>query len=384
MRPMRIAHVCAMLRPGTDGVTRVLYKIFDGAPSRSCQVMGIGAAVPRPDESSVPMARVPSVPLPLQVSYRLALPGSVFFARALKTFKPDLIHLHSPCTLGFAALRFAERHRLPVVATYHTHYPAYLPYYGVDWSSRLVWRLYRSLYNRVDRTLVPTEPVLQELAGQGLRNLECLPHGVDHGLFHPRYRSEAWRQMLGATEKSVLLFVSRLVWEKDLAVLARMFELLKSRRTDFVMVVVGEGQAGPRLASMMPGAVFLGCQTGRALSECYASSDIFVFPSTTETFGNVTVEAMASGLACVAAAKGGAAGLIKDEVSGLLARPGSPEDMAARVAQLLDDPYRRRMLGEGAVRRAQQFQWQDVLDRLFAIYREILAAAGGKTDARAA
>ncbi|MCI0483463.1 MAG: glycosyltransferase family 1 protein [candidate division NC10 bacterium] len=381
---MRIAHVCAMMRPGTDGVTRVLYKIFDGAPSRSCQVMGIGAAVPRPGETSIPMAHVPSVPLPLQVSYRLALPGSVFFARALKGFKPDLIHLHSPCTLGFAALRFAERHRLPVVATYHTHYPAYLPYYCVDWSSRLVWRLYRSLYNRVDRTLVPTEPVLQELAGQGLRNLECLPHGVDHGLFHPRYRSEAWRQMLGATKKSVLLFVSRLVWEKDLAVLARMFELLKSRRTDFVMVVVGEGQAGPRLASMMPGAVFIGCQTGRALSECYASSDIFVFPSTTETFGNVTVEAMASGLACVAAAKGGAAGLIKDEVSGLLVPPGSPEDMAARVAQLLDDPDRRRVLGEGAVRRAQQFQWQDVLDRLFAIYREILAAAGRKADTRAA
>ncbi|MGH7410465.1 MAG: glycosyltransferase, partial [Candidatus Methylomirabilis sp.] len=203
-------------------------------------------------------------------------------------------------------------------------------------------------------------------------------------LFHPRYRSEAWRQMLGATEKSVLLFVSRLVWEKDLAVLARMFELLKSRRTDFVMVVVGEGQAGLRLASMMPGAVFLGCQTGRALSECYASSDIFVFPSTTETFGNVTVEAMASGLACVAAAKGGAAGIIEDEVSGLLARSGDPEDMAARVARLLDDPDRRRALGEGAVRRAQQFQWEDILDRLCAVYREVLAAAGRKTDARAA
>jgi glycosyltransferase involved in cell wall biosynthesis len=190
--------------------------------------------------------------------------------------------------------------------------------------------------------------------------------------------------MLGATDKTVLLFVSRLVWEKDLAVLAEMYGILRSKRNDFVMVVVGEGQAGPRLASMMPGAVFLGCQTGRALSECYASSDIFVFPSTTETFGNVTVEAMASGLACVAAAKGGAAGLIKDGDSGLLARPRSPEDMAARVARLLDDPARRRVLGEGAVRRAQQFQWQDVLDRLFGIYREILAEAGRKTDVRVA
>jgi glycosyltransferase involved in cell wall biosynthesis len=381
---MRVAHVCAMLRPGTDGVTRVLYKIFAGAPSRSSKVMGVGAAVPGPNETSIPMAHVPSIPLPLQISYRLALPGSVFFAGALRTFNPDVIHLHSPCTLGFAALRFAERHRIPVVATYHTHYPAYLPYYGVDWSSRLVWKLYRSFYNRVDRTLVPTTPVLQELAGHGLRNLECLPHGVDHDLFHPRYRSEAWRHMLGVTHKSVLLFVSRLVWEKDLMVLAEMYRILRSTRDDFVMVVVGEGQAGPRLASMMPGAVFLGCQTGRALSECYASSDIFVFPSTTETFGNVTVEAMASGLACVAAAKGGAAGIIEDEVSGLLARPGDPEDMAARVARLLDDPDRRRALGEGAVRRAQQFQWEEVLDRLVAIYREVLAAAGRKPGAQAA
>ncbi len=381
---MRIAHVCPMLCPGTDGVTRVLYKVFAGAESRSFQVMGVGAAVPGPDVVSIPMTHVPSVPVPFQLAYRLALPTSVFFTKALKSFAPDLLHLHSPCTLGFAALRFARKYGIPAVATYHTHFPAYLRYYGLHWSTRLVWRLYRSFYNQVEKTFVPTEPVLQELAEQGLRNLECLPHGVDQELFQPGHRSEAWRQRVGGSGKAVLLFVSRLVWEKDLLVLAGMYGILRSKRDDFVMVVVGEGHAGPRLKFMMPGAVFLGCQVGRALSECYASSDVFVFPSTTETFGNVTAEAMASGLACVAAGAGGAAGLIEDGTSGLLAKPLDANDLVAKVEMLLDHPGRRKALAQGALERAREYQWDRVLDRLFAAYGEVLEAAGRQRSGLAA
>jgi glycosyltransferase involved in cell wall biosynthesis len=381
---MRIAHVCPMLCPGTDGVTRVLYKVFAGAEARSSQVMGVGAAVPGPDIVSVPMAQVPSVPVPFQLAYRLALPTTVFFTKALTAFAPDLIHLHSPCTLGFAALRFAGKHGIPAVATYHTHFPAYLRYYGVPWATRLVWRLYRSFYNQVERTFVPTQPVLQELAGHGLRKLECLPHGVDHELFHPGYRSEVWRQGVGGSGKAVLLFVSRLVWEKDLLVLAEMYGILRSKRDNFVMVVVGEGHAGPRLKSMMPGAVFLGCQVGRALSECYASSDVFVFPSTTETFGNVTAEAMASGLACVAAGAGGAAGLIEDGTSGLLARPLDASDLVAKVETLLDQPDRRKAVARGALVRAREYQWERVLDRLYAAYDEVLEVRGRQRTGLAA
>lgn len=381
---MRIAFFNANLHVGQDGVTRVMYKMFEGALARDVEAVAFTSTLPEPNQRMIPMHKIPSVAFPLQKAYRIALPGYLPFVRQLRDFGPDILHVNSPCTLGFGALRYGEHFHVPVVATYHTHFPTYLRYYRLSPLEELTRRLLGYFYNRMERTFVPTRPILQELTEYGTRGLEYLPNGVDVELFGPTYRSAAWRESVGGERKSVVLFVSRLVWEKNLRVLAEAYRLLRGRRGDFEMVLVGDGPARSDLKAMMPGAHFLGYQSGRQLAESYASSDVFVFPSTTETFGLVTVEAMASGLVPVAARAGGAVGIIEEGKSGLFATPFNAEETAHRVEWLLDHPESRRAMAQKAMERSQEFRWERILDQLFRSYAEVIDAYGARRERRAA
>jgi phosphatidylinositol alpha 1,6-mannosyltransferase len=326
-----------------------------------------------PDEEHriIPMYRTPSVALPLQKGYHLALPSYQPFAKYLHEFQPDIIHINSPCTLGCSASRFARRFGVPVVATYHTHFPSYPRYYNLGTFEKMTWDISRKFYNALDKTFVPALPVLEELCEHGLKNLTYLPNGVDTKKFNPFYRSSAWRESVGARKKSVILFVSRLVWEKDLRVLADVYNRLSWKRDDFVFVIIGDGHARKELERLMPGAKFLGFQTGLALQEAFASSDIFVFPSTTETFGLVTVEAMSAGAVPVAAKAGGAAGIIEEGISGFLTEPRNAAHMAKQVELLLDNPSLQLKMAYGAHKRAQLFDWENVMDQLFEEYEAL-------------
>lgn len=371
-KTMRVGYFNANLRKGQDGVTRVMYKMFEGALSRNVEAMAFTSTLPDAHDTIIPMVKVPSLVLPLQKNYRLALPSYQFFERALGAFRPDLVHINSPCTLGFAALRYAKHFNVPIVATYHTHFPTYPRYYNLGALEELTWKVTRYLYNNMNRTFVPTQPILEELRSRGIQDLEYLPNGVDLDLFTPTRRSDAWRARLGTADKPVVLFVSRLVWEKDLRVLAESYRLLRNKRDDFHMVVVGDGHAREEFSKMMPGAHFHGYQTGATLAESYASSDIFVFPSTTETFGLVTLEAMASGLAPVAAQIGGAVGIIEEHTSGLFSRPLDAADLAAGIELLLDNKEKRKVISENAVRRAREFSWDAILEKLFVSYQSAI------------
>ena len=381
---MRVAYFNANLRAGQDGVTRVMYKMFEGALARGHEALGITSTLPDEKDAIIPMHRVPSVTLPLQKNYRIALPGYQHFARVLQDFKPDLLHINSPCTLGFAALKYAQHFNVPIVATYHTHFPTYPRYYNLGQFEEMTWRITRHLYNAMDRTLVPTRPILNELSENGIKRLEYLPNGVDTGLFSPERRSMEWRKRFGNGARPIVLFVSRLVWEKDLRDLAAAYQSLRAQRNDFEMVVVGEGHARAEFERMMPGANFLGYQSGLTLAESFASSDVFVFPSTTETFGLVTLEAMASGLAPVAAKVGGAVEIIEEGCSGLLARPHDGEDLARKVGWLLGHPSLRSAMAEQAFRRAQEYRWGLILDRLFKSYEQVIAERRNRSNPKAA
>lgn len=372
---MRIAYFNASLKRGQDGVTRCVFRTIDAARQRGHVVTAVTSAMADMRED-VAHVRVPSVALPLQPNYRIAIPALRAFDRHLDEFQPDIIHVNSPCTLGWSAIQYARRAGIPVVATYHTHFPTYPKYYGMQSMEKVVWSLTRRFYNSVDRTFVPTEPILDELAHNGVERLQYLPNGFDSTLFSSAYRSETWRGRYGAGKHPVVLFVSRLVWEKDLRVLAAAEARLRDAGSQHEMVVVGDGHARAEFETMMPRAHFLGYQEGRALAECYASSDIFVFPSTTETFGLVTLEAMASGLAPVAARSGGAAELIRHGASGLLCRPGDAADLAYSLARLIADVDLRAGLARGAVERAQLYEWNTVLDQLFRSYDELVLPAG--------
>jgi glycosyltransferase involved in cell wall biosynthesis len=229
--------------------------------------------------------------------------------------------------------------------------------------------------------LVPSKTLYNELAADGIERLEYLPHGVDAEQFHPRFRSEAWRQaVLGdnTAHGKVVLYVGRLVWEKNLRVFVEAVTPLLESRDDVAVAIVGTGPIESELRRLLPKAHFLGFQTGAALSESYASSDVFFFPSDTETFGNVTIEALASGLPCVVANAGGSADLVQHGINGF-ALPMNNNDAATisrvhnALATLLDDTAQHQQMAHAALLTAKHYRWDAIVSRLYGIYERVLA-----------
>jgi glycosyltransferase involved in cell wall biosynthesis len=372
-RNLRIAYFAGTMKPEQDGVTRVLYRTIDALRLRGIESMFFSPIVPSLEQQRVPMVQVPSLVIPLYKDYRIAVPGKRHFERRLAEFAPDVIHINSPCPLGHAAVRYGKRNGIPVVATYHTHFPRYARYYKIQTFELFSWNYLRLLYNDCSVVYVPSEPVQAELRAHGFETTEFLPHGVDTSVFSPERRSEEWRRVHGVDGKTVLLFAGRLVWEKDLRVLADAYARIMAKRDDAVLVLAGDGPIREELAGLMPGAKFLGQLGVPDLSRAYASSDVFVFPSTTETFGNVTIEAMASGVPPVCAAEGGASGFVKPGVTGQLAAARDGADFASKIELLLDRPDLRTEMGKAALEFARGQSWEKIFDRLFAGYDAIAA-----------
>ncbi len=381
---LRIAYFAGTMRPGHDGVTRVLYRLIDALVETGIESIFFSPIIPPPKSSPVPMYEVPSVRFPLYKDYRFALPGQKHFEERLAAFDPDVIHINSPCPLGHAAVRYARRAGIPVVATYHTHFPSYAKYYKIKALETFSWNYLKGLYNDCDRVYVPSEPIRKELRSHGFATTEFLPHGVDTGMFNPAYRSDEWRTLHGAVGKTVLLFAGRLVWEKDLRTLAEAYRIVTAERNDALFVLAGDGPVRGELAAMMPGALFLGQLEGPALSAAYASSDLFVFPSTTETFGNVTLEAMASGIPPVCAREGGASGFVKSGATGLLADPRDGEDLARKISYMLARPDERKTMGAAALAFASEQSWERIFDRLFAGYVDLASSGRARRRRKAA
>ncbi|MFO7445742.1 MAG: glycosyltransferase family 1 protein [Ignavibacteriaceae bacterium] len=371
-RPLRAAYFAGSMKPGHDGVTRVLYKLIEGLNKNNIENIFFSAIIPGVEEQPSKMYRVPSVTFPLYKEYRFAVPGYKHFEQTLKEFNPDIIHINSPCPLGFAAVKFGLKYKIPVVATYHTHFASYARYYKIKALQTFSWNYFRSIYNKCECIYVPSKPIIDELQENGINNLYLLPHGVDTNVFNKKHYSAEWKRGLDIEGKYALLFAGRLVWEKDLQTLADAYKIINEQRNDTVFVLAGDGPVRPELEKMMPKALFLGYQGGQALSSAYASSDIFVFPSTTETFGNVTVEAMASGIPPVCAREGGAYGVINDGVNGLIAEPRDAASLAEKINLLLDHEELRKKIAEKAFNYAQTLSWDNIFNELFNSYIKII------------
>jgi glycosyltransferase involved in cell wall biosynthesis len=367
------------MKPGQDGVTRVLFRLSGYLKEKEINHIFFSPSLPPEDEQPVPMYKVPSVEFPLHNNdYRFALPGQKHIEAVLQDYQPDIIHINSPCSLGYAAIKYGQKNNIPVVATYHTHFASYARYYRVRFLEPFSWSYFRNLYNSCERVYVPSEPILEELHSHRMNNLEFLPHGVDTDAFNPKHQSPTWKKELGIEGKFALLFAGRLVWEKDLKTLAETYRILKSRRNDVAFVLAGEGPVRGELEKLMPDAIFLGYQGGEKLSTAYASSDMFVFPSTTETFGNVTLEAMASGIPPVCANKGGASGFIKDGITGLLAKPQDGEDVAIKIESLLNSEQRREEMAKQAFFYGQEQTWQRSFEKMLMSYDDVLRSYATK------
>jgi glycosyltransferase involved in cell wall biosynthesis len=373
---MKVAYFTESLLPHVDGVSRTLAQLFATLEERGVDFRIFSPFQPGPEISwSSRVHPIPYIRFPLYKDYRLASPVGHGAGRLLDAYRPDLVHMVSPTPINIAAERYARRRGLPVVSSFHTHFVSYFRFYGIGGAEPFGWWLLRRFYRHCEAVYAPSQSIIGELAGHGIRNTELWSRGIDLRRFSPAYRDPELRRLAGAPDEDtpVLLLVSRLVKEKDLADLVAMEHVLRGRGSTHRLVLVGDGPMRAQLQGELPGAFFAGHQTGDALARWYASGDVFVFPSTTETFGNVVLEAQASGLPTVVVDRGGPADLVRPGETGFITRANDPEDLATHVQRLLDDPAARRRMGATARDAAGARDWAAINGRLIDSYARVIA-----------
>ncbi len=374
---MRIAIFTESLPPLTDGVARTFTRLAECMDAEGVDFRFFSPVAPPSAGSSPWRARVhplPSFAIPMYDYYRCAWPHFQGLEQELEDFEPDVVHVTTPTFLGYFGQSWALRHRLPVVASYHTHFVQYFPYYHASALMPLGWGLLRHFHNRCARTYAPSASAVQELTGRGFERLALWPRGIDTQAFNPRHRDPGLRQRLSAKGEKLILFVGRLVSEKGLKDLVAVVRRLQAKGQKVRPVFAGDGPMARALRRRLPQAQLLGFVTGLPLSQLYASCDLFLFPSRTETFGNVILEAMASGLPVVAYNAGGVGDILSQSQAGLACEPGDREGLAQACLSLLKSPGRSRLMAGRGLREAAKRSWGAINGALIQDYRDLAQA----------
>jgi glycosyltransferase involved in cell wall biosynthesis len=385
-RPLHIAVVTETYPPEVNGVALTVARFVEGLRRRNHHIQLIRPRQGRGDEGNIGVGLeevlVRGMPIPRYSHLKAGLPARRALEWRWSFQPPELVHIVTEGPLGWSALNAARKLKLPVCSDFRTNFHAYSGHYGVGWLSRAVLAYLRWFHNRTRLTMVPTEALRAELAGQGFKNVVVVSRGVDVQRFHPARRSDALRAAWGAgPDNPVALYVGRVAAEKNLPTLFSAFESMRARTPPAILVVVGDGPALAALRARYPNVVFAGARTGEDLAAHYASGDVFLFPSLTETYGNVTVEAMASGLAVLAYDCAAAAEHIVSGTNGMLAPPGDVQAYNAASAWLASDLPRARLFGAQARRTAEALDWERVV---LALEAQLMAAAGSGSAARVA
>ena len=364
---MRVTLVTETYFPQVNGVSRTLGQLvrFLSAAGDEVQVVHPDYGTP-PEHGNVVL--VPSFSLPFYRELHLPRPpfGKVF--KAIDAFAPDLIHIATEATLGLSALRHARTRRIPLVSSFHTNFDQYTDHYRVGFAKGWIWRYLRWFHNRTLETYVPSLTTIRELEGKGFERLVLWPRGVDSTLFRPdRAARASVREALGFRPDDVVIaYVSRIAAEKNIDYLADALDRVAQRRPQTRFLFVGDGPARAEVEGRLGDrAKFVGYRSGEDLADHYASADLFAFSSLTETFGNVILEAMASGLPVVAVRAGGVGDTVRPGETGLLVEPGQPPEVFGdAVLSLVDDPDLRRAIGHRARDYAVSQSWDQIMGRL--------------------
>ena len=355
-----------------DGANKALNRLVRHLLDRGAAVRIYSPTVRHPAfEPTGDLVSVPSIGMPLRPEYKLATGLPERIRKDIVAFQPTLFHLSAPDILGTKAQAFARELGVPVVTSMHTRFETYFGYYGFGFVRAWAEHHLRRFYQNSDFVLAPNEPFAEELREQGLGDkVRIWGRGVDHQIFNPTRRDVAWRRGHGfADDEAVVLFFGRLVLEKGTDVFEAIVGELRARGRRVRPLVVGDGPAAQAMAARLGSAVFAGHLAGAELARAIASADILVNPSVTEAFGNVNLEAMASGLAIVSADVASAQALVEHERTGLLVPPRSIAAYADAVEQLIDDPRRRYGLAQRAARAALAYRWSTTLDAVLETYR---------------
>lgn len=321
------------------------------------------------------------IPIPRYPHLTMGLPAKAVLVERWRRRRPDIAHIATEGPLGWSALRAARELKLPVSSDFRTNFHAYSRHYGVGWLERPIMAYLRRFHNRTDATMVPTVALRDELAGSGFANLHVVARGVDTERFDPRRRSRALRASWGVADGDlVVACVGRLAPEKNLGLALAAFDTICQRRLDARLLFVGDGPMRSELQSRCPQAIFVGTRSGIDLAAHYASADLLLFPSLTETFGNVTTEALASALPLVAFDRAAAAQLVQSGCNGLLARAGDERAFVDHAVRVAMSPTFARHLGRCARESMLPQGWEAIVGEVEAVMAKAMwRAAGGSS-----
>jgi len=378
---MKIAELRVALFSGNynyvrDGANQALNRLVEYLLRQGASVRVYSPKVANPAfEPAGDLVGIPSLPIPGRPEYRFPLALSPAVQRDLARFAPNVVHVASPDVVGHRAVTWARHRNLPVLASVHTRFETYFRYYGAAFLEPAAIALLRRFYRRCDALVAPSDSMAEVLREQGMnQDISLWSRGVDRTIFDPSRRDLAWRRSLGIEDGDLAVgFLGRLVLEKGLDVFAGTIAELRRRGLPHKVLVIGEGPARDWFQERLPGGIFVGFQRGADLGRAVASMDLLLNPSITETFGNVTLEAMACGLPVVAARAPGSTSLIADGVTGRLLEPGDIVGFADAIAAYGNDPALKAQHGTAGEARSRNYSWDAINRSVADAYLRLIA-----------
>lgn len=375
---LRVGLVTETYPPEINGVALTLSRLVNSLQARGHQVQLVRprqAPDAQPSAAPYPLEQVlvRGLPIPKYPHLRMGLPAKKALVKQWTLQRPDVVHIATEGPLGWSALQAARKLKLPISTDFRTNFDAYSRHYGMGWLQKPIAAYLRKFHNLAHCTTVPTAALRATLAANRFERLHVVARGVDVANFNPAHRDNTLRTTWGVgPQDCVALYVGRLAPEKNLGLLARTFNAMQAVNPQLKPVVVGDGPARAELQALCPGALLVGNQSGAALAAHYASADCFVFPSLTETYGNVTPEALASGLAVLAFDHAAASDLVRTGHNGLLAPAGDSEAFVRQAVSLAANPSLVGQLRQHAPASVADRDWAHIAAQVEGIWLELL------------
>ncbi len=373
----RLAVVTETWPPEINGVANTINRLVEGLrQGGQYQIQLIRPRQyerePQQDKPNLQEHLVNGLTLPFYKEVRLGFPQYNLLKRLWKKQRPDIVQIVTEGPLGYSAMKAAKKLNIPTISDFHTNFDQYSRYYRLSGFFNLAKRYLRHVHNQTLVTLVPTRELQQQLTASGYEKLGLLERGIDTRLFHPQRRKTELREHLGMKDTQLLVgLVTRMAQEKNLDLAFAAFRAIQQVVPDAQLLLVGDGPERKRLQTLHPDCLFAGMQTGEALAEHYASIDLFVYPSMSETFGNVILEAMASGVPVVTFDYAAAREYITTD-NGLKVPFGDESAFIAAAVDLAQNPTWRQTLGQNAYATASQLSWEHVVDHLHQTIQTVL------------
>jgi glycosyltransferase involved in cell wall biosynthesis len=375
-----LRHICVITEtypPEVNGVAFTLAHLVDGLSARGHAVSVVRPHQQASDHSDCrygpDVTLVPSLPFPWYRELQVGIPAGGILRSCWRQHRPDVVYVATQGPLGWSAVRTARRLGIPVFSGFHTNFHSYSKFYGVGWLQPVIVGYLRRFHNRTHGTLVPSLELRDQLHAAGFKNVCVLDRGVDSQLFSPERRCSMLRRSWGVPESGLaVLYVGRVAPEKNLRLAVAAYRAMQRFSKSLKFVIVGDGPFRATLQREHPDLIFCGVHTGEDLARHYASADVFLFPSETETFGNVTLEAMASGLVVVAYDYAAAGMHIANGETGVLVPSGASKHFVDAAANLARAPHALRKIGRQARAYACSIDWSHVVEKFETLLMESL------------